>query len=193
MWFSNSYSSLVFSLAIHHTSFREFFLAEKEKHVGFWGSSLKKFGAPTNFWLAFNGFPDTSFSANLKLPLSDYTYWLSNDNTSWKIFSKNRLVITKKPASSIQVGIIVEKKSEFLNLKVCIGLESIRIKENYIFLSFFFQPKTSTNPAHTTNSAQNKTKIHFVKKKNNNQLVVVAEKDIARKEPMIYQFVMSVL
>ena len=34
--------SLVFSLAIHHTSFREFFfLAEKEKHVGFWGLSKK--------------------------------------------------------------------------------------------------------------------------------------------------------
>ena len=95
------------------------------------------------------------------------------------------------------VLVFIESYTGFYRLlyKVCIGLESIRIlKENYIFLSsFFFQPKTSTNPAHTTNSAQNKTKIHFVKKKNNNQLVVVAEKDIARKEPMIYQFVMSVL
>ena len=61
--------SLVFSLAIHHTSFREFFSWRKRKNMLVFGASLKKFGAPTNFWLAFNGFPDTSFSANLKLPL----------------------------------------------------------------------------------------------------------------------------
>ena len=100
--------SLVFSIAIHHTSFREFFFWRKRKNMLVFGASLKKFGAPTNFWLAFNGFPDTSFSANLKLPLSDYTYWLCNDNKSRKIFSKNRLVITNRPGSSIHVGIIVE-------------------------------------------------------------------------------------